>query len=233
MQATVLKRHGFPGGAPVPFERAPASGLRLVKAAPGHHRFVVEAFIRRRFAEQHAARVTRFMPCLLGLHAADGSLHGAVGLRLAQSCPLFLERYLDLPIEEAIGLHAGEAVDRAGIVEVGNLAADGQGTARRLIVSLADRLAGEGLRWVAFTGTPALINSFRRLGLGPRRLGPADPARVGAELSDWGRYYDCRPQVMVGRIPEGYRQLVRQGAYRDAGEPGMITQREPVHAACR
>jgi len=233
MQATVLKRHGFTGGALVPFERAPAPGLRLVKAEPGHQRFVVEAFIRRRFAEQHAARVTRFMPCLLGLHAADGSLHGAVGLRLAQSGPLFLERYLDLPIEEAIGLRAGEVVGRSEIVEVGNLAADGQGTARRLIVSLADQLAGEGLRWVAFTGTPALINSFRRLGLRPQRLGLADPARVGAELSDWGRYYDCRPQVMVGRIPEGYRQLVRQGAYRDAGEPGTIAQREPVHAACR
>jgi hypothetical protein len=231
MQASVPKRRGIPGGLLAPLARACAAGLRLVPAASGHQRFVVEAFIRRRFAEQHAARVTRFMPCLLGLHAADGSLHGAVGLRRAQAGPLFLERYLDLPIEEAIGLRAGEAVGRSEIVEVGNLAADGQGTARRLIVSLADRLAGEGLRWVAFTGTPALINSFRRLGLCPQRLGPADPARLGAELSDWGRYYDCRPQVMVGRIPEGYRQLARQGAYRDAGQPATITQRGPVHAA--
>lgn len=232
MQATALKRHGFPGGAIAPLDRGPAPGLRLVPAEPGHQRFVVEAFIRRRFAEQHAARVTRFMPCLLRLQAADGSLHGAVGLRLAQSGPLFLERYLDLPIEEAIGLRSGEVVDRGEVVEVGNLAADGQGTARRLIVSLADRLAGEGLRWVAFTGTPALINSFRRLGLRPQRLGPADPARVGAELSDWGRYYDCRPQVMVGRIPEGYRALAQQGAYRDAGTSATNTQRVPVHAAC-
>jgi len=206
MQATVLKRNGFPGGALAPLDRGSAPGLRLVQAAPGHQRFVVEAFIRRRFAEQHAARVTRFMPCLLGLHAADGSLHGAVGLRLAHAGPLFLERYLDHPIEEAIGLRCDGAADRGEIVEVGNLAADGQGSARRLIVSVAERLSGRGLRWVAFTGTPALLNSFRRLGFSLHRVGPADPARLGPEHSDWGRYYDCRPQVMFGRIPEGCRQ---------------------------
>ena len=232
MPASVLKRLAVPRQAQATLERPSGQGLRLVPAAPGHQRFAVEAFIRRRFAEQHAARVSRFMPCLFGLHAADGSLHGAVGLRLAQAGPLFLERYLDLAIEQAIGLRCGVAAERSEIVEVGNLAADGQGTARRLIVSLAGRLSGEGLRWVAFTGTPALLNSFRRLGLSLHRLGPADPARVGPELSDWGRYYDCRPQVMVGRIPEGYRQLLRHGAYGDAGETATFTQWEPVHAAC-
>ena len=232
MQATVLKRNGFPGGALAPLDRGSAPGLRLVQAAPGHQRFVVEAFIRRRFAEQHAARVTRFMPCLLGLHASDGSLHGAVGLRHAQEGPLFLERYLDHPIEEAIGLRCDGAADRSEIVEVGNLAADGRGSARRLIVSLAERLSGRGLRWVAFTGTPALLNSFRRLGLSLHRLGAADPARVGAEISDWGRYYDCRPQVMVGRIPEGYRQLARQGVLRGAADTGKFSQWVPAHAAC-
>ena len=232
MQAKALKRHGFPGRAHAPPDRGSEPGLRLVPAAPGHQRFVVEAFIRRRFAEQHDARVTRFMPCLLGLHASDGSLHGAVGLRHAQEGPLFLERYLDPPIEEAIGLRFDGAADRSEIVEVGNLAADGQGSARRLIVSLAERLSGRGLRWVAFTGTPALLNSFRRLGLSLHRLGAADPARVGPEIADWGRYYDCRPQVMVGRIPEGYRQLARQGVLRGAADTGKFSQWVPAHAAC-
>ena len=232
MPASVLKRHAVPREAQGMLDRPSGHGLRLVPAAPGHQRFVVEAFIRRRFAEQHAARVSRFMPCLFGLHAADGSLHGAVGLRLALAGPLFLERYLDLPLERAIGLRCGEDAERGEVVEVGNLAADGRGTARRLIVSLAEKLSGQGLRWVAFTGTPALLNSFRRLGLSLQRLGPADPARVGPELSDWGRYYDCGPQVMVGRIPEGYRQLVQHGACRDVGEPGMFTPRGPVHVAC-
>lgn len=232
MQAEAPKLKGLHDEGPALLDRRSAPGLRLVPAAPGHQRFVVEAFIRRRFAEQHAARVTRFMPCLLGLHAADGSLHGAVGLRLAREGPLFLERYLDHPIEEAIGLRCDGAAARSEIVEVGNLAAEGQGTARRLIVSLAERLSGRGLRWVAFTGTPTLLNSFRRLGLSLHRLGPADPARVGPEISDWGRYYDCRPQVMVGRIPEGYRQLARQGVLRGASDSGTFPQWGPPYAAC-
>lgn len=198
MQDTMPKA----GAAPEGERKPPAHGpcLRLLPAAPGHQRFVVEAFIRRRFAEEHAARITRFMPSLFGLHASDGSLHGAVGLRRAATGPLFLERYLDLPIEQAIEARCGEAVARGEIAEVGNLAADGRGTARRLIVSLAGQLGGQGVRWVAFTATPALLNSFRRLGLALHRLGPADPARIGPERADWGRYYDCRPQVVAGRL---------------------------------
>lgn len=231
MQATALMSPGATGGTRASPERLTGAGLRLVPAGSGPRRRQVESFIRRRFAEEHAARITRFMPCLLGLHASDGTLHGAVGLRLALSGPLFLERYLDVPVEEAIGLRGDGPADRGEIVEVGNLAADGRGTARRLIVSLAEQLSGEGLRWVAFTGTPALINSFRRLGLTLHRMGPADPARVGAEIADWGRYYDCRPQVMVGRIPEGYRQLVRQGVYCALGTAEPAARREPLHVA--
>lgn len=175
--------------------------LRLVPAGTGARREAVEAFIRRRFAEEHGARVTRFLPCLMGLHAEDGSLHGAVGLRLARTEPLFLERYLDLPVEAALAARGVPGVSRDRLVEVGNLAADGQGTARRLIVALAARLAGEGHEWVVFTATPTLANSFRRLGLEPHRLGAADPARLGAERADWGRYYDSRPLVMAGRVP--------------------------------
>ncbi len=231
MQAAVPNQFGVPGGAQRPPAPAPVQCLRLVPAAAGRHRLAVEAFIRRRFAEEHAARITRFMPSLLGLHASDGGLHGAVGLRHAGTAPLFLERYLDLPIEQAIALRCGGPVDRSEIVEVGNLAAGGPGTARRLIAALAERLAGQGLVWVAFTGTPVLLNSFRRLGLSLLRLGPADPARVGRELADWGRYYDCRPQVVVGRIPEGQRRAARPCACPQADGPASIIVSERIHAA--
>jgi len=105
-----------------------------------------------------------------------------------------------------------------------------QGTARRLIVSLADRSRG-GPALGRVHGNARAHQQLPAPRALSQRLGPADPARLGAELSDWGRYYDCRPQVMVGRIPEGYRQLARQGAYRDAGQPATITQRGPVNAA--
>ena len=203
--------------SPASLPREGSDGLRLVPVLAGHPRRAVEAFIQRRFSEQHEARVTHFMPSLLGLQAADGVLHGAVGLRGANEGALFLEQYLDAPIEQALRPLFGPGIPREEIVEVGNLAADGRGTARRLIVELSGRLAEGGFRWVAFTGTPALLNSFQRLGLPLTRIAPADPARVGAQRSAWGRYYDLRPQVMVGEIPVGCRVLAAlAGGDRDA-----------------
>ena len=113
-------------------------------------------------------------------------------------------------------------MEREGIVEVGNLAAHGAGTARLLIIALTRILAAEGLRWVSFTGTPALINSFRRLGLDPLTLGPADPHRMGAELPEWGSYYDAGPLVMAGEIRGGDRTLAGAGRELQSGRGGQL-----------
>lgn len=165
-------------------------------------------FIRRRFSLAHQARVSHFMPQLFGLQSEDGSLHGAAGCRRADSGALFLERYLDVPIEQAIFERSGIQVERHQIVEVGNLAAEGAGTARTLIVKLTRQLALQGFRWVTFTGTQEVLNSFYRLGLAPQSLGLADPARMGESLADWGRYYDSQPQVVFGEILPAHRQLL-------------------------
>ena len=93
----------------------------------------------------------------------------------AQRRPLFLERYLDEPIELAVARRSGRPVPREEIVEVGNLAAFGSASARLLIVALTDLLVAQGFRWVVFTGTPALLNSFQRLALEPLAL--ARPTR--------------------------------------------------------
>lgn len=191
-------------------------GLRLVPALDGVRRAQAEDLIRRRYAACYQARIRHFMPVLLGLEGADGRLRGAVGCRRAQEGLLFLERYLGEPIERVLEHRVGRPVARATIVEVGNLAAESHGAARRLIVAVTGLLAQAGFGWVAFTGTPALLNSFRRLGLSPLPIAPADPARVGSELADWGSYYAQRPQVMAGEILAGNRRLMVAGAHASA-----------------
>lgn len=187
-------------------------------------------FIRRRFSLAHQARLSHFMPQLFGLQSEDGSLHGAAGCRRADSGALFLERYLDVPIEQAIFERSGIQVERHQIVEVGNLAAEGAGTARTLIVKLTRQLALQGFRWVTFTGTQEVLNSFYRLGLAPQSLGLADPARMGESLADWGRYYDSAPQVVFGEILPAHRQLLdAQPAMNPASFPS--TCRAQHHAA--
>lgn len=209
--------------------------LRLYLAQPGSpRRDAFEAFIRERFAAQHGARVRHFMPCLLGLEDAEGQLLGALGLRSGAIRPLFLERYLQQPVEAVIAAqHAHNPPRREQIVEVGNLAAGSPGAARLLIVALTDLLVAMGFRWVCFTGTPGLLNSFQRLGLTPLPLGPADPACMGEELADWGRYYDSQPQVMAGDIQAGHQRLLHLGAYPRLGHQTFYAMEGLPDVACR
>ena len=212
--------------------REPSLALQLAQADAGERRMALENFIRQRFAEHYQARVRHFMPCLLGLHGEHGEVHGAVGLRSARRRPLFLERYLDEPIEQALSQRCGRTVPREEIVEVGNLAAFGNASARLLIVALTDLLVAQGFRWVVFTGTPALLNSFQRMALDPLPLGLADPARMGEELGDWGSYYGCRPQLMAGEILPGHQRLLQLGVYARVGYQPLFDAMEVPHAAC-
>lgn len=212
--------------------REPSLCLQLTQAGEDPRRVALEDFIRQRFAEHYGARVRHFMPCLLGLHDEDGTVQGAVGLRSARRRPLFLERYLDAPVEEAVSLRSGRAIPREEIVEVGNLAAFGSASARLLIVALTDLLVAQGFRWVVFTGTPALLNSFQRLALEPLALAPADPARMGEELADWGSYYASRPQLMAGEILPGHQRLLQLGIYARLGYQPLFDASEVPHAAC-
>ena len=207
---------------------------QLHLASPGSaRRAALEQFIRQRFEQQHGARIRHFMPCLFSLENQAGQLLGAVGVRSAGSGPLFLERYLDEPIQNAIGARLGHTEpDRDELVEVGNLAADSPGAARLLIVALTDLLVALGFRWVTFTGTATLLNSFQRLGLAPIALGEADPARMGEELVDWGRYYDSRPWVMAGDIHGGHQRLLQMGAYPRLGHQPLYALEEMPDVAC-
>lgn len=202
--------------------------------ADNPRRACYQAFIQQRFAAHHGARVRHFMPCLLGLEDASGQLLGVVGLRSAGHAPLFLERYLSQSIETLIASrHPRHAPSRGQIIEVGNLAAGTPGTARLLIVALTDLLVAMGFRWVAFTGTPGLLNSFQRLGLTPLPLAPATPASMGDELADWGRYYEQQPQVMAGDIYAGHQRLLHVGAYPRLGHRPLYSQEGLPDVACR
>ena len=216
-----------------PLARLQTQGGWSVHAVhPAHAgRSALEQFIRLRFAERYQASIRHFMPSLLSLQDNEGQLRGGVGLRLAHEQALFLERYLDQPIEQAISAQAGADVPRRSIVEVGNLAASSAGAARLLIVALTDLLVSQGACWVVFTGTHTLLNSFHRLGLSPCQLASADPARMGSELADWGSYYSSQPQVMAGHILGGHRDLWRQGLYARLGYQSLLSPEDLDHIA--
>lgn len=161
----------------------------------------VEHFVRGVYARRYGARVRGFAPSLVGLRDADGSIVAAAGYRAASEAPLFLERYLGQPVEELLAAHAGRAVPRTAVVEVGHLAADRAGEGRRLIGLLGPHLEAQGYAWAVCTITRELRHLFMRLGVESLDLGRAEPSALGQEACDWGRYYEHHPQVMAGHLP--------------------------------
>ncbi|MCG6574776.1 thermostable hemolysin [Pseudomonas sp. AF32] len=203
---------------PLAFGDAGQPVRRLHRALPGDpRRAEFEAFVRQRFRQVHGADIRHFMPEMFGFDDGAGVLCAVAGVRLAARGPLFLEHYLDGPIEPLINAAADRPVDRGGIVEVGNLAASDTGSARLSIIAITYLLAVGGLEWVAFTGNAGLVNSFHRLGLKPVTLCPADPQRLGEDRHLWGRYYESQPWVHVGNIRAGFIHLRNTGVFSRLG----------------
>ncbi|WP_430318382.1 thermostable hemolysin [Pseudomonas nitroreducens] len=189
----------------------------------------LEAFIHARFESIHHADVHHYLPELIGLEDSHGRLIAAAGIRPANQGPLFLEHYLDEPLECVVSRLARRAVGREQLVEVGNLAALSAGSARVIITAVTWLLAARDLHWVAFTGASTLVNSFHRLGLEPTVIAEADPHRLSGELASWGSYYAQHPQVYAGNIRYGHDELERTGVYKRMGFPHLLL--EAGHAA--
>lgn len=191
----------------------------------GSDRTEVESFIRETFAQAYGASVHSFMPRLLAVCLKNGDLLAAFGVRSARDEKLFLENYLDQPVEQAIEEKVGAKPDRSKIVEIGNFAAIYPGGMRWMIVALTLMLYEEGYEWVVFTGTSALRNGFTRLGLHPTEICPARIERLDAEEQIcWGTYYDSKPTVMFGNIRQAFQAMRVNGRLLDLlnGEKGSF-----------
>lgn len=159
-----------------------------------------EEFVRHTFARTYGARLASFYPLMLGIRRGAGAYAAVAGVRPAGGEPLFLEHYLDAPVDSVLG------VDRSRIVEIGNLSPAGAGQARWLICMISAFLTGAGFFSVVFTAVPALSNAFRRMGLPLSRLGDARAHRLPPSAAeDWGTYYEQRPEVFCGDLDLGFR----------------------------
>ncbi|MDO8906199.1 thermostable hemolysin [Hydrogenophaga sp.] len=172
----------------------------------------VEAFIQRVFSARFDAQVQQFAPVLVSLSdPLSGRILTAAGYRAAGEAPLFLETYLGDPVERLLSGICGRSIDRAGIVEVGHLAAEQAGEGRRLILLLGQHLADEGVQWVVSTLTEPLRQLFARIGITPLALGRANPDRLGtAAAAAWGSYYEHEPIVLAGQLPQALKRLARR-----------------------
>ena len=161
-----------------------------------------EDFVSMMFKRVHQATVTHFMPQLMGLRNTQGQLLAVCGIRHAEQAPLFLETYLDAPIEQTLSAKVGKTVQRHTILEIGNLAVQDPASVRNLIASVSVYLHSTDSDWAVFTGITTLRNSLTKLNMPLQLLGEASITRLPeAERAAWGSYYEERPLVMaIGRM---------------------------------
>lgn len=193
---------------------------QLRPAIDAYERRRLQDFIQAVYQRAFDARIPHFLPCLAGLYQADGELVAACGLQLAGQQPLYLEQYLDQPIETLLAERRRRSVPRNGLVEIGNLATGAPGNGRLMFAAVCRQLYRQGQQWVVFTATQTLLNSFHRLHLSPITLAAADPARLGPDAAHWGRYYQHQPRVMAGELAEGHRILAGNSLLLSLLEPG-------------
>jgi hypothetical protein len=162
------------------------------------NRAELEHFVQHRFQQTHQATVTHFMPKLLSLRDNAQQLRAVCGLRHAHQEPLFLERYLDTPIEQALSTHVGCAIPRHQILEIGNLAVLEPACIRSLLASVSVYLHSTDAKWAVFTGITSLRNALNKLHMPLHILGEASiDALPIEERAAWGSYYAHRPQIMA------------------------------------
>lgn len=200
-----------PRAAP-PLDDVLATAGRLRRHPIGDpDRTAVERFVSEVYACRYGARIPSWAPELVSVEV-DGEIVAAAGWRDGRGS-LYLERYLDEPLEQRIARVAGvEPPDRARIAEVGHLAAVRAGEGRRLMRRLGLRLASLGYDWIASTATPGVRAAFERLGVEVVELGRASATAAGPHAAAWGRYYDRGPTVVAGEVTSNLRRVAARRA---------------------
>lgn len=169
----------------------------------------LEDFVHDAFAARHGANVRSFMPTLLGFRDRGEVLRGVAGVRGARQGRLYLEQYLDQPIENelatALRTRGLAPVAREQIVEVGNLAGTSCRAAVRMVAHIPAWLMSQRYSWIVFTATNSVRQILAGFGAPLVELAQADPRRVAAARDEWGRYYSTDPRVFAGYLPDAER----------------------------
>lgn len=160
----------------------------------------VEAFIHDVFKRAYNAEITLFLPNLVALRDRDGILMAAFGWKKAADGPLFLEQYLDEPIESLISRRLNKHITRDQITKIGNLAVANPRNAGVLIAHVIQHSLDIGIEWCVATAHHSLQNGLIKGGRDVFPLFPADKSRLPLEeQAKWGSYYHHQPQVIAIR----------------------------------
>lgn len=159
-----------------------------------------ERFVEGVYARSYGGCIPAHYPTLMGVQDDDGEIHAVVGFRLAEQGPLFLEHYLDAPIERVLADCLEAGAERSRIAEIGNLGSRSPAATLFLFRALTGRLRFLGREVAVATATRELRSILGKVGVAAIELTAADPGRLPDRGATWGSYYSTDPRVMAGSI---------------------------------
>jgi len=162
-------------------------------------RGVAETFIRDVYATEYGAQLQSFPSRIFALLSDRGEIACAAGVRF-QDDGFFSERYLDSPIEQALGVASRRTIARAEIFEVTTFASRAPRATAGFIASVGRFGEANGFVWSFFTLTRRLHKLVERLGHPLTHLADADHRRI-PDHERWGTYYASEPKVFAIASP--------------------------------
>ncbi|MFT3673674.1 thermostable hemolysin [Aestuariivirga sp.] len=181
--------------------------VRLLTADDKDRR-AAQDLIARRYEEQFGVRIVPDYPQFLTLQSGTGGLLSAVGIRRAADAPLFLEQYLDQPVEDVLAGAGLGRHPRSAIVELGSLASLSNRASLYLIAAMAAYMQQKGFAVATVTGTRRLRRIFSLFDLDLSTLAAARAERLTGPTRNWGSYYDDDPQVLAAPVAHCFEAAV-------------------------
>jgi hypothetical protein len=169
--------------------------IREGDALRGHS----EIFIRNVYAAEYGALIQTFPARIFALLNDRGEIVCAAAFR-SQGDGFFSERYLDSPVEQALGALAKRRVARSEIFEVTTFASRMPRATSAFIESIGRFGQANGFLWSFFTLTRRLHRLVERLGHPLIHLADADYRRI-SDHERWGTYYAAQPKVFAIASP--------------------------------
>ena len=170
----------------------------------------IESFIDRIYRRCYGAEIQAHYATILSVHREDNTILGALGFRFARQERLFLEQYLDAPVEQILCNAYNEPVVRDTVTEIGNLASLGGGASIFLFTALNAYLDQQGMKFSVITGTTPIRRYFSALGFNVQELARADRSRLIGNGAAWGHYYDEDPRVIAGNVGQALSCLQKR-----------------------
>jgi len=176
----------------------------------------VEDFIARAYAREFAASIAVHYPLLISVSDGIGGICAAVGVRMACDEALFLEQYLDRPVEATLRHVLDRHVGRDVIVELGSFASTGFNMSVYLLGAVSAYLSTRGFEVGLVTATDKLSRLFDIFDFPTQVICPAGREALRDQTEDWGTYYSRNPRVIAGSIGQCLAAVLKSVAVQSA-----------------